>query len=132
MVKALIWPEHRERSILFDRAAAYMKAYPLPLIEGDGIALLPHIIKSIPEGTTICIFHTHVANQIPDPEKKKLLGYIQQFGEQRDVFHLYNNMWDGDLHLDYYLSGELFHVTLAATDGHARWFEWKARKRERS
>ncbi|OPA77415.1 hypothetical protein BVG16_13220 [Paenibacillus selenitireducens] len=126
-MKALIWPEHRERAALFDQAAASMNSYPLQITEGDGIALLPDILKSIPEGTTVCIFHTHVANQIPYADKMKLLAYIQQLGLQRDVFHLYNNMWDLDLHLDYFLNGEAFHETLAAVDGHARWFEWKGK-----
>ena len=57
--------------------------------------LLPSIIEQISEDAVICIFHTHVANQIPEQVKRKLEKQIQEIGAKRDVFHLYNNMWDG-------------------------------------
>ena len=38
--------------------------------EGDGTELLPDIVKSIPEEAVICVFHTHVANQIPEASSK--------------------------------------------------------------
>lgn len=34
--------------------------------------LLPSIIEQISEDAVICIFHTHVANQIPEQVKRKL------------------------------------------------------------
>ncbi|WP_243633320.1 DUF2332 domain-containing protein [Paenibacillus xerothermodurans] len=34
-------------------------------------------------------------------------------------------MWDLDLHLDYFVSGNAYSKTLAETDGHGRWFKWK-------
>ncbi|TMV18951.1 DUF2332 family protein [Paenibacillus thermoaerophilus] len=79
-------------------------------IEGDGVK---------------CVFHTHVANQIPDQDKYELMTRIRKLGEARDVFHLYNNMWDPHLHLDYDLDGSEYRETLAETDGHGRWFRWK-------
>ena len=36
------------------------------------MALLPSIIERISEDAVICIFHTHVANQIPEQVKRKL------------------------------------------------------------
>jgi hypothetical protein len=61
-------------------------------------------------------------NQIPHEAKIKLSEHIQNLGEERDVFHLYNNMWDLDLHLDYYVDGIGHRETLAETDGQGRWF----------
>ncbi|AZN40973.1 DUF2332 domain-containing protein [Paenibacillus albus] len=124
-LKALIWPEHHERSSYFEKAADCLKNHPLELVEGDGVSLLPEIVSTISEDSTICIFHTHVANQIPTDAKIILKEYIKSLGERRDVFHLYNNMWDLDLHLDYYLNGNEHCETLAETDGHGRWFNWK-------
>lgn len=124
-LKALIWPEHKERNAYFEKAALYLKNQPLELIEGDGVSLLPKIASTVSQDSTICIFHTHVANQIPSDAKKKLSEQIQFLGKEREVFHLYNNMWDLDLHLDYFINGNEYSETLAETDGHGRWFKWK-------
>ncbi|MGM7723670.1 DUF2332 domain-containing protein [Metabacillus sp. Hm71] len=123
-LKSLIWPEHRERLELFERAASCFKEYPVELIEGDGVDLLTKVIETLPKDTAICIFHTHVANQIPEDLKYKLIDNIKKIGFNRDVFHLYNNMWDRKLHLDYFIGGNEYNRTIGDSDGHGRWFEW--------
>ncbi|WP_369903327.1 DUF2332 domain-containing protein [Bacillus manliponensis] len=124
-LRSLIWPEHKERLQLFDRAAAHVKDKEFTLVEGDGVALLPEVAKHISKEAAICIFHTHVANQIPEDIKQKLVEQVKALGAQRDVFHLYNNMWDRNLHLDSFIDGKEYNETIAETDGHARWFHWK-------
>lgn len=124
-LKALIWPEHKERNMYFEKAAYCLKSQPIELIEGDGVSILPEIVPTVSHDSSICIFHTHVANQIPADTKKILIEQIQSLGKEREVFHLYNNMRDMDLHLDYYINGNGYNETLAETDGHGRWFKWK-------
>jgi hypothetical protein len=124
-LKSLIWPEHQERRELFENAANLFYKNPVKLIEGDGIALLADVVEQIPENTTICIFHTHVANQIPEDSKYELIEKIKIIGSKRDVFHLYNNMWDRKLHLDYFINGIEYNKKIGETDGHGRWFYWE-------
>jgi hypothetical protein len=124
-LKSLIWPEHTERITNFEKAVRCLKEQSLELIEGDGVKLLTEIASKIPQESVICVFHTHVANQIPQDDKYELIDRLHKLGEVRDVFHLYNNMWDLHLHLDYYLGGEEHKETIAETDGHGRWFQWK-------
>lgn len=121
---ALIWPEHEERRELFFKASRLAKEAALQLIEGDGVALLPRIAGQIPADSALCIFHTHVANQIPREGKIRLLKEIETIGKRRDVFHLYNNIADGELHLDYFINGQKIEKTIGKTAGHGRWFEW--------
>ena len=123
-LKSLIWPEHRERLFMFEEAAGYMKEYPVRLVDGDGISLLSKYVEEVPEDNVICIFHTHVANQIPKEKNDQLLQTIETIGKKRDVFHIYNNIQDKYLHLDYYFDGVESRNTIAETDGHGRWFEW--------
>ena len=124
-LKSLIWPEHAERNANFERASQCFRKQSLELIEGDGVKLLTEIVLKVPQDSVICVFHTYVANQIPDEDKYDLMQRIKKLGEERDVFHLYNNMWDlGKIHLDYYLGGKEYTETLAETDGHGRWFKW--------
>ncbi|OQR56978.1 DUF2332 domain-containing protein [Bacillus sp. CDB3] len=123
-LRALIWPEHEERLEKFDQAAALVKEKSVKLIEGDGVALLPAVADQISEDTVICIFHTHVANQMPEQVKYKLEKQIKEIGAKRDVFHLYNNMWDRELHIDYYINGNEYCETVGETEGHGKWFSW--------
>ena len=124
-LNALIWPNHTERRELFEQAAEYVKETPLTLIEGNGVELLPNLSKEISKDYAICVFHTHVANQMPLEVKAKLLEQIKSIGADREIFHIYNNIQDRDLHLDYYMDGKEFANTVGETDGHGRWFSWE-------
>ena len=119
-LKSLIWPEHQERLELFENAAKCYKENPVELIEGDGVTLLKDVVERLPKATAICVFHTHVANQIPVVLKYELLEKIKEIGSKKDTFHLYNNMWDRKLHLDYFIDGVEYNETVGDTDGHGR------------
>lgn len=123
-LKSLIWPEHGERLEMFERASSYIGEQAIDFIEGDRISRLSGLVENIPEGNTLCIFHTHVANQMTIDMKKHLLNVVEQIGQTRDVFHFYNNIQDKDLHLDEYENGVKREQTIAETDGHGRWFKW--------
>jgi hypothetical protein len=124
-LKALIWPEHHERRECFEQATVLFKDKEVELIEGDGITLLEKVIKKLPLDAPICVFHTHVANQLSEEQKRTLLGKIGEMGRTRDVFHIYNNMWDRSLHLDSFVDGTESCQVVGETDGHGRWFEWQ-------
>ncbi|MBP3963943.1 DUF2332 domain-containing protein [Paenibacillus lignilyticus] len=124
-MKALIWPEHRERMEHFEVAASAFDHQAVQLIEGNALACLDSAAATITEDHALCVFHTHVANQLSLADKQQLCEQIRIIGETREVYHLYNNMWDPELHLDSYRNGRFGSVTLAETDGHARWLNWK-------
>ena len=109
---------------MFKKAANYVNSSSVKLVNGDGISLLPDYIDDISEEHVVSIFHTHVANQMPIEVKKQLLHNIEAIGKKREVFHIYNNIQDRNLHLDYYMNGILSENTIAETDGHGRWFKW--------
>lgn len=122
---SLIWPEHDERRELFKQAANCMKEEDLQLIEGDGIKCLKHLAKDIPSSSAICVFHTHVANQFSEGQKRQLIHSVQTIGQSRPIFHIYNNMWDGDLHLDYIIEGKEYNHTVGQANSHGKWFTWQ-------
>jgi hypothetical protein len=105
-LNALIWPEHNDRKDLFNRAAERVKENPIKLIDGNGVKLLAGLTEDIPKEYAICVFHTHVANQMSADAKENLLEQVSLIGSGRDIFHIYNNIYDKDLHLDYYLDGK--------------------------
>lgn len=124
-LNALIWPEHHERRELFENASRYVDKNEAAFIEGDGVSLLLQIVEQIPKDVMICVFHTHVANQIPENMKKQLQQTIQKIGQTRDIAHIYNNMWDRDLHIDSFIAGLEQTEIVGETDGHGKWFKWK-------
>ncbi|PJW22025.1 DUF2332 domain-containing protein [Geobacillus thermodenitrificans] len=124
-MEALIWPEHHDRRQLFAQAARRLEQMPVRLIEGDGVKLLAEIVVQVPSDTVVCIFHTHVANQMSEEAKHMLMEQIHEIGCQRDLFHVYNNMWDRKLHLDGMIDGREYRKIVAETDGHGRWFRWE-------
>lgn len=129
-LKSLIWPEHKERLAMFVCAASYIEECPVQLVEGDGVSLLRDLVSQIPITSTVCLFHTHVANQMPQETKEQLLSIVKSIGQERDVFHIYNNIQDRNLHLDYYLNGVEHQQTIAETEGHGKWFKWLLQETE--
>lgn len=124
-LKSLIWPEHQDRMTNFENAVKQLRLQPPHLIEGDGVGLLTEVVEELPTDTTLCIFHTHVANQIPETVKGSLLQKVNEVGRKRDVFHIYNNIEDRKLHVDSIVKGVNKRETVGETDGHGRWFDWK-------
>lgn len=122
-LRALIWPEHHERRALMNTALKKCQEVELDLRFGDGFAMLSDLAKEIPEDSLLCVYHTHVANQISREARQVFLESVDDLGSKRDVIHLFNNI-KPTLHLSVYHEGQKTDMPLAKTDGHARWIEW--------
>lgn len=122
-LRALIWPEHHERRSRLDLALQQRDAVDLDLRVGDGFALLADLAAEIPADVLLCVYHTHVANQISKEARQAFLTSVAEIGEKRDIIHVFNNI-NPTLHLTAYRAGQLIDMPLAHTDGHARWIEW--------
>ncbi|WP_319004422.1 DUF2332 domain-containing protein [Halobacillus litoralis] len=123
-LKALIWPEHSDRRENFEQAVRHWLAAPPELREGDGVNEITELSADIPSDRALCIFHTHVANQIPENAKKELLHNIEKIGRTRTTFHVYNNIHDNRLYIDAYVNGRKEQKIVGETEGHGRWFDW--------
>jgi hypothetical protein len=122
-LRALIWPEHHERRNLMEAALRKRNKMALDLRVGDGFGMLSKLAEEIPEEALMCIYHTHVANQISKEARQSFLSDIDKVGQNRDIIHLFNNI-KPNFHLTGYRRGQVIDMPLARTDGHARWIEW--------
>ncbi len=122
-LRALIWPERKERRELLDAALRHQSAFDLDLRQGDGFSMLKDVIGEISEESVACVFHTHVANQVSYEVREILLAEVRELGQSRDIIHIFNNI-NPTLHLTVYKDGREESLPLARTDGHARWFDW--------
>jgi hypothetical protein len=123
-LRALIWPEHQDRRRLLEAAIEVTTRNPPLLIEGDAVDLLPGLLDAVPAGHLPCVYHTHVANQIPPARLELLLQRLDQQGRRRDLVHLYNNIGLG-LRLRSWRDAESQEQLLAEIDGHGRTFTWR-------
>ena len=122
---ALIWPEHQERRKQFVEASKIANGVNKEMYEGDILKLLPKIIQSSAPDNQVILFHTHVANQFPPQLKKEFEDLLNELSYKRSIYHVYNNMYDLNLHQDFIEQGEVITVkTLQKPDGHGRWFCW--------
>lgn len=122
-LKSLVWPEHHERRDLLEKATRSFRGDELDLRVGDGFAMLDEIEREIPDTSVLCIYHTHVANQISQEAKNRLLKFVDDVGARRNIAHIYNNIHP-TLHLTLHRDGEKIDRPIAKVDGHARWIEW--------
>lgn len=88
-LEALIWPEHADRRALFAQAVQCIeREQSLTLIEVEGVECLRELVQEISKEAVVCVFHTHVANQMSEKVKRRLLDEVRHLGRTRDIVHL--------------------------------------------
>ena len=125
-IKSLIWPEHHWRRTLMDAAIKRQSEFNLDLRHGNGFSQIEEIAAEVPLDSLLCVYHTHVANQISQAEQESFLKTLNQMGQQRDLIHIFNNIGNACLRLQLYRDSQLSEIALANTDEHGQWIEWLA------
>lgn len=125
-LKSLVWPENLHRIEVLDKAIAQFNKSdePIRLIEADALSCLEELAMECDTESILCIFHTHVANQFTIEQRQTLLDSVAEIGKKRDVFHVYNNIWDGQLHVESFINGNWNEEFKIDTHPHGEWFDW--------
>ncbi len=58
-LRALVWPEHRERAALLASALALAQRTPPRVVRGDALACLPELLREARRDAAVCVTHTH-------------------------------------------------------------------------
>ncbi|HZG10720.1 MAG TPA: DUF2332 domain-containing protein [Kurthia gibsonii] len=125
-LKALIWPEHTDRLQLLNQAVHITRELPIQLVDGDATKKLQHIATQVPEEEMLVIFHTYVANQFSPEAKMNLMQSLIAISKTRPVYHIYNNLYDEQLHQDFLHEHQIEEIRrIDQAESHARWFKWK-------
>jgi hypothetical protein len=128
-LRALIWPEHRDRVTLLTGAIEVLYHHSPRLLEGDGTVLLPSLLDELPLETAVCLFHTHTFNQVSDQVQQQFAEFLRDYSRQRVIYRL---ACEGaaigvpQLTLTTYQAGTQTEMLLAYCDPHGRWIEWLA------
>ncbi len=126
-LRALVWPENRERAALLRQAMDVTRHHPPQLHSGDGVAMLPGILNTIPQDTALCVFHTHVLNQFSPEARDRFATLLETHASTRDVYRLSAEWLCGAhprLDLTAWQHGRMHQRHLANCQAHGQWLEW--------
>ncbi|MGN7476610.1 DUF2332 domain-containing protein [Solibacillus silvestris] len=125
-LQSLIWPEQKDRKKNLEIVRSIHNECEKELYEGNFLHIIPGILDSVCMDSQIVIFHTHVANQFPAQLKEDLIGLLTKESAKQPIYHVYNNMYDSNLHVDFIANRDcISHKVLKNTDGHGNFFYWE-------
>jgi hypothetical protein len=127
-LRALIWPEQRDRAALLERAIEVARRRPPPLLAGDALGLLPAVLASAPADAGLCIYHSFTLNQFPAEARQRFANLIAEHAAGRDMA-LIALEWrepHATLDLSIFQHGARADQRLAHCDAHGSWMEWLA------
>ncbi|HZR42439.1 MAG TPA: DUF2332 domain-containing protein [Ktedonobacteraceae bacterium] len=129
-LRALVWPEHRDRAQRLEAAIAMARQHHLSIVAGDAVDRLPEVLAQVPAEATLCIYHSYAMNQTPEPVRERIFAQIADAAKTRELFRVseewYNEMPQAELELFWYRSNEMQHEKLAECQGHGRWMKFVA------
>jgi hypothetical protein len=127
-LRALIWPEHRDRAQRMEHAIAMAQQQPFSIVAGDAVERLPEVLAQVPAEATLCIYHSYALNQTPEPVRERIFAQIADFAKTWELFRVseewYAGMRQAELELFWYRNGEILHEMLAECEGHGRWMKF--------
>jgi hypothetical protein len=126
-LRALVWPEHRERMRLLGAAIELARQDPPPLIAGDAVELLPEVLLNVPPELTLCVFHSFVLHQVPAEARQRLFDYLLVLGRTRPLYFVSMAGVAGTRAEIALMEprGDDWHTTLLArSHAHGHWLEW--------
>jgi hypothetical protein len=124
-LRALIWPEHDKRAKLLRSAIAVVRHQPLKILAGDGVELLPDVIRTVPTDAVLCIMR--IFTPISRENRGVLAALIADYAANRDVMMITARPHGGDdseLCLTSFVDGRRHEQTLAYMQNHGDWIEW--------
>jgi hypothetical protein len=126
-LRALIWPEQKDRAALLDQAVAGALADPPPLLAGDALALLPEVFATTLPDTTLCVWHSYTLNQFPQEARAQFVALLTAESHHRVVYHISMEVAPGpgpEIRLFTYRAGARTEELLAYCSPHGYWLEW--------
>ena len=123
-LRALVWPDHRERAERLDAAISLALNSPPALVRGDALVVLPSILGNVPNDWTLCVYHSSVLYQFSPVERDRFASLLTNISMGRPVWQVSAESEEG-LRLLSYSDGTVSEQFLGAFDAHGRWLSWE-------
>lgn len=136
-LRALVWPEQKDRHELLVDAAETARRDPPQVAEGDAVERLPGLVADLPEGP-VCVFDTQVRYQFADDQREAYEAALAAAATDRELYvvsgdgaapnrerglTLSLSRFDGGNENE---NGAPDSKPLAYYEQHGRWVEWLA------
>jgi hypothetical protein len=82
-LRALVWPEHRDRMAVLDAALAIAELHPPPLVRGDLTTDLPELGASAPGASALVVVSTWVLAYVTPSRRHTFVGELRQLAAER-------------------------------------------------
>ena len=125
-LRALIWPELRERVLLLQQAISMTQMMQPTLIAGDALATLPGVLHGAPTDVALVVYHSSTLNQFPTSSQAHFRTILEEIALKRDLYHI-SLEWEQnnyELTLTSYHHDKQEREVLAYCNAHGKWLEW--------
>jgi hypothetical protein len=131
-LRALVWPEHRDRLAELDAALDAIAVDPPEIIEGDAIELLPRLDgERLPGDVPLVVFHAMVQVHVPKHEQPAFRAAIERLAARRRLLHVSLEIPPRGPLRDSSVNAHLLRLedsegpdrALALAEGHGRWLQ---------
>lgn len=125
-LRALVWPEHREREATLVAAARLMREHPQRLIEGNGVELLPSLLDEAPPDHGLVVYYSFVLHQLSPDARRDFYAALADASHKRPVYvvSMAGLMQDTRVELTTWRNGEHQRETLAQCMAHGQWMRY--------
>lgn len=125
-LRALVWPEHREREATLVAAAGLMRQHPQRLIQGDGVELLPSLLAEAPQDHALVVYYSFVLHQLSAEARRQFYGALAEASKSRPVYvvSMAGQMQATKIELTTWRDGEYERETLAECMAHGQWMRY--------
>ena len=126
-LRALVWPEHRERATLLASALALARRTPPRIVRGDALASFPDVLREARRDAAVCVTHTHTLNQMTEDGRAALNALLD--GSSRDLLlYRVSAEWLTTTYpvveLTSWAGADVTTRRLVVCDPHGGWVEW--------
>jgi hypothetical protein len=84
-LEALVWPEHTERLERLRAAIAIRRQTPVDMVAGDALETLSGVVRSLPAGEPVLIFHTIALYQLSQERQDVLDNLVADLARERPL-----------------------------------------------
>ncbi len=127
-LRALIWPEQRDRSALLKNAITIARSATPQVIAANATDAIGYCIQAAPDDTAVCVFHTHTLNQFSRAARATFAERLNAAAKHRDAMFQLSAEWIDTAHprldLTTWTKGQSVHQTLADCAPHGAWSHW--------
>lgn len=128
-LKALIWPEHSNRTQLLEAAIKETRNHQSKLIKGDALNSLPNALEECPAESSACLISMFTLNQFSAEAKEELQDWLAEASKSRELWFVYVEVASKDSRFPEVRTvlcngkrGEDY--LLGIGEPHGEWLEW--------